>query len=254
MPNWTHNRVSIRRVDDTQSSSDQFEDFCNKTCRPQGKGDQIEVDFDGCAPMPQALREVGNVPTNYIKTIDDLEKAKIRLENAPELGLKEWERESIESQIKMYHNSKEFGHESWYDWSCAIWGTKWNANDGEVERVGDEVLLTFNTAWNQPMGWSAIIIDLYPLLAFHFEWEDEGEGDLIDSEGKIATEETHGENVWETCEWQPTINRLSKRWDYNVPFSLATLLPSSHAVEWFESNLAAMKRTLDWLKKSMTGE
>ena len=46
------------------------------------------------------------------------------------------------------NNMLEYGYDTWYDWSCAKWGTKWNACDVYMET---ENTLVFNTAWSAPL-------------------------------------------------------------------------------------------------------
>lgn len=43
---------------------------------------------------------------------------------------------------------KKYGAPDWYEWSCANWGTKWNANDTVTI---DENEVEFQTAWSTPV-------------------------------------------------------------------------------------------------------
>ena len=41
---------------------------------------------------------------------------------------------------------------NWYDWSCANWGTKWDAYNINVQRLSDTSLyVTMETAWSPPI-------------------------------------------------------------------------------------------------------
>lgn len=52
---------------------------------------------------------------------------------------------------KWFVNLKDWGVYDWYDWSCAYWGTKWNACSVEVSDVKDDyVTIMFATAWSMP--------------------------------------------------------------------------------------------------------
>ena len=44
-------------------------------------------------------------------------------------------------------NILEYGYDTWYDWSCDKWGTKWGACESYMET---ENTLMFNTAWSAP--------------------------------------------------------------------------------------------------------
>ena len=52
-------------------------------------------------------------------------------------------------------NMSKFGYESWYDWSIAHWGVKWDvgADDDpqDYEPGGTEVILYFDSAWAPPI-------------------------------------------------------------------------------------------------------
>lgn len=55
--------------------------------------------------------------------------------------------ESLENYIKGFFNIKRYKARDWYDWSCANWGTKWNACDTVV----DFDVIEFETAWSTPL-------------------------------------------------------------------------------------------------------
>lgn len=49
--------------------------------------------------------------------------------------------------------AEKYGYDNWYDWSCANWGTKWNACEANYDEKNEEI--NFDTAWSIP----------YPILA-----------------------------------------------------------------------------------------
>ncbi|WEX12371.1 hypothetical protein [Chelativorans sp. AA-79] len=56
--------------------------------------------------------------------------------------------EKARHAVEAYDN---YGHTSWYSWSLAHWGTKWNSYDFEMVSDGDDRLeFLFNTAWSSP--------------------------------------------------------------------------------------------------------
>ncbi|MFC3058561.1 DUF1281 family ferredoxin-like fold protein [Paenirhodobacter populi] len=70
-------------------------------------------------------------------------------------GLKAWIRETApgcEEKAKTAIRAKEeFGHSSWYSWSIANWGTKWNAYSFRLIAEDDDQLdFSFDTAWSPP--------------------------------------------------------------------------------------------------------
>lgn len=47
------------------------------------------------------------------------------------------------------NNMITYGYDTWYDWSCAKWGTKWNAYDSYANETENEIY--FSTAWSCPL-------------------------------------------------------------------------------------------------------
>lgn len=73
------------------------------------------------------------------------------------------------------NNVLEYGYDTWYDWSCAEWGTKWNSCDSYM--CTDDILL-FNTAWSVPL---PVLDKLAELcykhnVEFTGKWSDEDAG------------------------------------------------------------------------------
>ena len=92
---------------------------------------------------------------NTIKDIDD-ERVKRGLEHFnsdskslydkaiyEELGIKTFE----DLGNAYISNILELGYDTWYDWCCAKWGTKWGASESYMET---ENTLMFSTAWSAP--------------------------------------------------------------------------------------------------------
>lgn len=56
----------------------------------------------------------------------------------------------------------KYGHSSWYGWSVANWGTKWNVNSEPVWLGADDdtsFSIGFDTAWGEPDAWFASLTD-----------------------------------------------------------------------------------------------
>jgi hypothetical protein len=66
-------------------------------------------------------------------------------------------------ELQQLENIRLFGAKDWYDWNVANWGTKWDFNLENVERVDEHTLTAaFDSAWAPP-------IDAYvKLLALGF--------------------------------------------------------------------------------------
>lgn len=69
-------------------------------------------------------------------------------------------------------NILEYGHDTWYEWCCHNWGTKWNACESRIFEDGFE----FETAWSASFPIIAELSRRFPELTFHHEWADEDLG------------------------------------------------------------------------------
>lgn len=67
---------------------------------------------------------------------------------------------SFEMLTRAMEAYKTCGAFTWYDWSIANWGTKWNAYDATFGDSGESV--TFNTAWSAPMLVLVKLSEMYP--------------------------------------------------------------------------------------------
>jgi hypothetical protein len=70
-------------------------------------------------------------------------------------------------------NEEEFGYVSWYDWSIANWGTKWDISEVDEDWMtksedGKTVSLSFDTAWAPPTEWYDNI-DGFHIEAYYYE-------------------------------------------------------------------------------------
>lgn len=91
--------------------------------------------------------------------------------------------------------TKKYGHSDWYSWSCAKWGTKWNAYDITSEEYDEPNSVSFSTAWSTPR---PVILELskqYPSLTFEVIYADEdwghNYGTYTYSSGEIIQDECY---------------------------------------------------------------
>ncbi len=74
----------------------------------------------------------------------------------------------------------ETGHPGWYEWSCANWGTKWDAYDYEERDVQPGCFVfKFETAWSPPEPIFEKLAELWPDLVIKTESIDEGGGEYV---------------------------------------------------------------------------
>jgi hypothetical protein len=46
---------------------------------------------------------------------------------------------------------EKYGHDNWYGWSVANWGTKWDISSGHADLNGNHASGSFLTAWSPPI-------------------------------------------------------------------------------------------------------
>lgn len=91
--------------------------------------------------------------------------------------------EKGERQLRCF---RETGHLSWYEWSYANWGTKWNTYQFKLrEDIGERLVFEFQTANGAPTPVFKALAARYPGLSFALVTIDEGGPEyvgLFDSE------------------------------------------------------------------------
>ena len=88
-----------------------------------------------------------------------------------------------------------YGTNNWYDWSCANWGTKWNAYDIYC----DANVIEFNTAWSCPLP----VLDKLAEICYEYgvsftgKWADEDMGSNVG----IFESDCDGDEYWFSYEY-----------------------------------------------------
>lgn len=170
------------------------------------RSEESELDFNTIVPMPEIMKSephtgitqwaqiatgIINLKTLQQSTPDpvaaferhDYGAAAKRLEqgNAIRAMMEgpfpiDWSKKDFEMLIQSMRALKEYGQASWYEWSIANWGTKWNAY--QAERVSDTVI-KFQTAWSMPAKWLEKLVEKYPLETISIRWADEDFGNNV---------------------------------------------------------------------------
>lgn len=150
------------------------------------------IDFNKLIPMPESLeiecgsrtdkgikmvkeflQPIQQIGTPTVSTPNELEA----LLSAHTAEVPEQEKAEWELGVKAAMNVLNYEHATWYDWSIANWGTKWNANCFDEGEDGGEVdTIAFDTAWSAPHPVIEKLAELYPNIEMEHKWADEDLG------------------------------------------------------------------------------
>ena len=140
------------------------------------KGENGLMDFNKLIPMPPELEIESGSRTDagvkeYMGFVADTgfrtELEQPYLAAHPEIDREEWD---LGKQA--FHNIREFGCPTWYEWRVQNWGTKWNASSAEIA----EGRMSFLTVWNAPEPVIEKLSEMFPTVSIHYVWADEDIG------------------------------------------------------------------------------
>lgn len=175
MPNHVTNRLEIKADSETVQKVMNFLKGENEE-----DGTPCYIDFNRIIPMPEELlidaSSDGEQGMEYLAamqrkpfyTPDDL-KAIQRVEELQE----ERRKEVLQLGASYLNNLEKYGYPTWYEWSIATWGTKWNAYDQYFEEPN---ILWFDTAWDSVPQLIQKLSEIFPEVEFHYAYADEDLG------------------------------------------------------------------------------
>lgn len=144
MPNWSFNSLNVHAEDENEKAEVQrLRNFIRRV-ETDKDGTQIETpfSFQNVIPMPAELE--GTIsPT---RNPDSKEAKALRA---------------------------KYGFDNWYDWRWEHWGTKWDSCDAEDVSEGDDLMITFDTAWSFPTPVVVELSKLFPTLTFNYDAHEE---------------------------------------------------------------------------------
>lgn len=183
MPNYVSTALTV------VGPRDQVEKFI-KQAEPDAEKDRSCLTFEAFVPMPESLHVTEGSDGDfgyalYIEQSADLLSSYYAKQN----NLKTLKAFQLWADIHLpearrlgeayAHNLKHHGHRSWYGWSMANWGTKWDACDAsraEVEDVKDDtvrVTYYFSTAWSPCEPVITAMSEQFPALTFTGVFDEE---------------------------------------------------------------------------------
>lgn len=153
------------------------------------------INFNKIIPMPETLNiESGSKTDHGLRVYREFieaytsgrsaDEALKALENIPAESENAFFRQRTDIQPDewalgktAWHNIKNYGVPTWYEWSINNWGTKWNAygyKEGTDYSTGNG--LAFQTAWSAPYPVLLKLSEMYPEIILKHQWADEDIG------------------------------------------------------------------------------
>ena len=189
MPNWCENDLIISADAKLAGSVKDLEKF-QELMKGNGKYEDNETvfDFNNVLPYPKKFLDMD-------KAAHDFEKLReAEIERRGYKGVNEMPKKEREEIFKKYpwDKVKDGYNSGGYDWCSSTWGTKWNACDAIVERKGNKLKYTFNTAWAPPVPVIAKLGTMFPTLKFKLKYYEMGMGfqGVVDIQGDFVSEES----------------------------------------------------------------
>lgn len=183
MPNHVTNRLKI------QADGDKIKEILSALQDDEaGIG---SLDFNKIILMPEALNIIDGSQTEkglkmfhgFLLASKTHSDAGLEHQEAMEKHLAKYQKmrendpETWELGKKAYNNIVNYGHQSWYNWSIANWGTKWNSygyKNFPKYNGGDEI--RFLTAWSAPHPILKKLSEMFPDVTVKHKWADEDIG------------------------------------------------------------------------------
>ena len=188
MPNYVTNRLEINADRETVQN---VMDFL------KGKTDEDStpcyIDFNNIIPMPKDLlieaSTSGEFGMQYIiaqqrkpfNSQDDL-----KVIQWMEIQKEKVREEALQLGMTYLRNWGKYGYPTWYEWSIANWGTKWNAFNQNFEEPN---VLWFDTAWEGVPLLIQTLSEIFPDVEFQYAYADEDLGSNV-GKGTIRNGET----------------------------------------------------------------
>lgn len=162
MPNYVKNVLKFKNV--SEEDLEEIAEFIKRK--------DTAFDFNTLISMPVELLEVpegGNMLAIQCWSANEYEAFVLKKEKS----LSDENFNDLKELGGKYASNKlKYGYLTWYDWSIANWGTKWNAWD--CEWVDDKLI--FYTAWSAPMPIIEAFAKKFYGITFEHHYADEDLG------------------------------------------------------------------------------
>ena len=69
----------------------------------------------------------------------------------------------------------KYGYDNWYDWRFENWGSKWDAQDSQIDEDENGLTISFETAWSPAIPYIKQVAIMFPDLIFDLYFMETGE-------------------------------------------------------------------------------
>lgn len=180
MPNWCENDLTVIC---SSKNSDDITKFIK-----HAEGDNGELDFEKFVPKPQD--KIDESKTAILESKTEMERW------SGYFGLfekRDKNKKPTEAEINAAAKSRWFNNGG-YEWCCANWGTKWNADEAFVRREKPtRAIMKFSTAWSPPTPVVLAMSKLFPTLRFYLRFYEGGagyKGSFVAKNGEVLKDST----------------------------------------------------------------
>ena len=181
MPNWVYTSMSVagKREDLLAFAKKAIAPHTSQWVQESKTWDETTKSWHTIPENERVIKEELVEPTalsfwNFVRPTDEElpyyfgQKTKPEDEDNPEATSEE-----------RLAKAMSFSKSDWYDWNVRNWGTKWDANDDELDtdldtlKEQDSLSYRFSTAWGIPEPIFTAMVEQHPELDFDFDSEEE---------------------------------------------------------------------------------
>ncbi len=179
MPSWCNNILTIISDEET----------IEKIYKETGLASS-EFSFNSVLKMPEELKikssssgEFGKIAlegdwkaldNSFVKAKRKKELSDTREDFVEAIKADEYLNRTADLELSrlILDNLKKHGYSTWYDWSLANWGTKWDANPSKTTCVksSTQLVIYFDTPYNPPAGFFKGLCEKYSEIEATLEW------------------------------------------------------------------------------------
>lgn len=185
MPNHVTNILTLKG---SQEDIEKCFESIKNSYKKRRKVIDTDFDFNKIIPMPPSLQITSGTETDQAVAIlkNNVEYFQrmlsypwVKNENISDIeSLRKYlllkiSKKGLLEGLQAIKNEEEHGYPDWYSWSCAKWGTKWNAYD--IKKIANDSI-RFDTAWSTPFPVMLKLSELFPSLTVEVYYADEDIG------------------------------------------------------------------------------